>query len=956
MLNTGKRIHGFEIVRSREVSELNGVLYEMTHEKTGAKLCWLDNGQANKLFGIAFTTLPTDDTGVFHILEHSVLCGSEKYPVKEPFVELLKSSLNTFLNALTYPDRTVYPVSSRNPQDFLNLVSVYLDAVFAPCFLENRSIFLQEGWRIDEEEGKPCYKGVVYNEMKGALSDELGLISRKFRKLIFPDTAYGFNSGGSPEAIRRLSYEQFIKTYRDAYHPSNAYVYLDGSVPLEETLSLLDKYFSRYNKKESLPIFTLQRPTAAEKTDFYEVKEGAPTEDKASLTFGKIICDWTSRYRAQAVRVLGDALTGNNESPLKKALLDSGLAMNITVSCQTSGLQPYVTVYIKDVKDGAAGQVMELLREEAERLLASGLDRATLHAVINRMEFQFREPEEPQGLYRCTEILNGWQYGGDPLDSLVYDPLFASLRSMVDAGEYEALLREIFVNADGRVVLHMEPSASLGEELRTAEALELQAICGDWSEEERERKRLGNVRLQQWQQTPDAPEAIASIPVLRLDEIDCSVEWMDTVEERIDGMTVLYHSAPTQSIVYANAFFSLTDYTLDELTRLALLPKLLGKLPTRTHSALELERLLKTYTGTMEFSILPMSIGDDVQTSLPCLMVRFSALRENLDKAVELMVDILKNTLWDRERVGLIIRQLDVNLSRIGILGGHIIGMFSVTAPYSATAAVTEATGGGTYYRWMHGFAADFDAQFDSFAALAQRMQRETICRNRLTLGVTAQQPCRLDRLKELLPLGSKVPATAAYSLSMPARIGMRIPAQINYAAQGYHLSEAGMKFHGSMKVAEKILSLNYFWNEIRAKGGAYGAGYAIGPGGGMYTYTYRDPSPAASLAANAGAAAYLEDFCAGDEPLERYIISTVAEDDPLRSPASNGQIADVNWLTRFTKEQAVRIRDEMLHTTREDLLALIDVLTAFASKGTVCVVGHQGAIDECGDMTPLEI
>ena len=256
----------------------------------------------------------------------------------------------------------------------------------------------------------------------------------------------------------------------------------------------------------------------------------------------------------------------------------------------------------------------------------------------------------------------------------------------------------------------------------------------------------------------------------------------------------------------------------------------------------------------------------------------------------------------------------------------------------------------------MHGFAADFDAQFDSFAALADRMQCETICRNRLTLGVTAQQPCRLDRLKELLPLGSAVPATAAYSLSMPARIGMRIPAQINYAAQGYHLREAGMKFHGSMKVAEKILSLNYFWNEIRAKGGAYGAGFAIGPGGGMYTYTYRDPSPAASLAANAGAAAYLEDFCAGDEPLERYIISTVSEDDPLRSPASNGQIADVNWLTQFTKEQAVRIRDEMLHTTRDDLLALLDVLTAFASKGAVCVVGHPGAIDECGDMTPLEI
>ena len=444
--------------------------------------------------------------------------------------------------------------------------------------------------------------------------------------------------------------------------------------------------------------------------------------------------------------------------------------------------------------------------------------------------------------------------------------------------------------------------------------------------------------------------------MLRLNEIDCSVEWMDTVEERIDGMTVLYHPAPTQSIVYANAFFSLTDCSLDELTRLALLPKLLGKLPTRTHSALELERLLKSYTGTMEFSILPMSIGDDVQTSLPCLLVRFSALRENLDRAIELMVDILKNTRWDRDKIHLLVRQMDVNLSRIGVLGGHIIGMFSVTAPFSASAAVTEATGGGSFYRWMHGFAADFGAQFDSFVSLAERMQNETICKSRLTLGVTAQQPCDPGRLTELLPLGSAVPATAAYSLSMPARIGMRIPAQISYAAQGYHLREMGMKFRGSMKVAEKILSLNYFWNEIRAKGGAYGAGFAIGVGGGMYSYTYRDPSPAASLAANAGAAAYLEGFCAGDEPLERYIIATVAEDDPLRSTADSGQIADVNWLARFTKEQAVRIRNEMLHATRDDLRALIDVLKAFAAKGNVCVVGQPGAIDACGGMTPMEV
>jgi len=956
MLSIDSVIHGFEINRAREVTELNGTLYEMTHIKTGANLCWLDNDQANKLFGIAFTSLPTDDTGVFHILEHSVLCGSEKYPVKEPFVELLKSSLNTFLNALTYPDKTIYPVSSRNKQDYLNLVSVYLDAVFAPRFLKDKNVFLQEGWRIDEEDGKPCYKGVVYNEMKGALSDELGLIARKLNSLLFPDTPYGRNSGGSPEAIRTLSYEKFVATYLATYHPSNARVYLDGTIPLEETLEMLDEYFSRYEKKTELPVFTMQQPKSAEKTEYYELKEGDSIENKGSLSIGKIICDWKHRYKAQAVRVLGDALTSNNDSPLKKALLDSELAMNLTVSARTTGLQPYVSMYVKGVKDGKDADVLSLLKETAERLLETGLDHDALHAVINRMEFQFREPDEPQGLYRCTEILNSWQYGGDPLESLTYDDLFARLRSMVDTGEYEELLREVFLNEEGRVVLHMKPSTTLGEETRRIEAEELRAICESWTDEEREQNKQQNARLTAWQQTPDSPEAIASIPVLKLSEIDSSVEWIDTTETCVDGITVLYHSAPTQNIVYANAFYVLTDYTMEELTQIAFLPKLLGKLPTKTHSVLELERLLKTYTGKMEFSIFPLCIKDDTKTTRPCLIAKFSALRENLDKAIELMVDILKNTCWDEKRINLIAQQLELNALQVGILGGYILGMFSVMAPYSSTGAVTEATSGGTFYRWLHSFVANFDEQLPGFVALAERLQRETICKQRLTVGITAVQPISIDSLADMLPDGTEVPFVTPYSISMPKRIGVKIPAQINYATQGYHLKEVGMKFHGSMKIAEKILSLNYYWTEIRAKGGAYDASFSLGAGGDIYTYTYRDPSPAASLAVNTGAADFLIGFCDGDESLERYIISTIADDEPLRSPGTNGYLADMSWLSMYTKDEAIRIRNEMLHTTRDDLLSIVDLLRSFAANGTICVVGHQGAIDECGNMEPLDI
>lgn len=956
MRNIGSIIYGFEIIRSRAVAELNGVLYEMRHIQTGARLCWLDNGQANKLFAIAFTSLPADDTGVFHILEHSVLCGSEKYPVKEPFVELLKSSLNTFLNAMTYPDKTLYPVSSRNRQDYLNLVSVYLDAVFAPRFLRDERIFRQEGWRIDEEDGKPCFKGVVYNEMKGALSDELGLISRRFARLLFPDTPYGFNSGGAPAAIRSLSYEKFIETYRETYHPSNAYVYLDGSVPLEETLELLDAYFARYDQRAALPVFSLQKPVAAEASDFYEIKEGESLENKEYLVFGKILCDWKEVYKAQAALVLGDVIAGSNEAPLKKALLDSGLAKNINFSVRTTGQQPYVMIYIKGVQAGASARIMDQLRDEAKKLLQTGLDHAAIHAAINRKEFIFREPDEPQGLYRCAEILNAWQYGGDPLDGLIYDPLFARLRSMVDAGGYEALLQEIFLDEGGRAILHMQPSASLGAEARRAEDAEIQAVCAAWSAEEREANHQKNLQLQAWQQTPDCAEAIASIPVLKLSEIDASIEWTDTLEKHVDGMTVLYHSAPTQNIVYANAYFSLTDCDLAELTQIALVPKLLGKLPTKHHSSLELERLLKSYTGKMDFALLPLSIKGDTENSRPCLQISFSALRENLDKAMELMVDILKNTCWDKDKIRRIAQQLELNRSRIGTLGGHIIGVSSVSAPYSASAAITEATSGGAFYRWLHEFAMDFDARIDGFTALAERMQQSTICKKRLAIGMTAAQPCSVDRLSALLPMGSAVPPVSAYSMSMPRRIGISIPAQISFAAQGYHLKEIGMQYKGSMKVVEKILSLNYFWNEIRAKGGAYGASFSVGVNGNLFTYSYRDPSPAASLAANGGAANYLKDFCARRESLERYILSTISDDEPLRSPESRGQNADLLWLSQYTKADAIQSRSEMLRTTHDDVIAFAEALNAFAANGTICIVGQKSVIDECGEMTILDL
>ncbi|MBQ2699917.1 MAG: insulinase family protein, partial [Clostridia bacterium] len=425
-----ERFHGFKVTGIRPCAEVSGTAVEWVHEKTGAEVFWLDNGDQNKLFAITFTTLPQDDSGVFHMIEHSVLCGSEKYPVKEPFVELLKSSMQTFQNAMTYPDKTVYPVASRNEQDFMNLVSVYLDAVFAPRMVTEENVFCQEGWHLEETEGKLTCKGVVYNEMKGAMSEEGSLISRKLNSLLYPDTSYGFNSGGSPEAIRRLSYQQFVETYRRYYHPSNARVYLDGSVPVEKTLKLLGEYFDRYEKLETLPVIAAQQPVKREAVQYYDFPQGEDTANKGRLTLGKIIGRWDERVKKNAARLVGHLLTDTNDSPLKKALLDRGLAKNITISVQTATYQPYVNIHLKDLKDGAREEAVACIRQTLEGVLDKGLDEEDLLAEIDRMEFNLREPDEPQGLYRCIQALSGWLYGGDPLDCICVDETLAQLRRL----------------------------------------------------------------------------------------------------------------------------------------------------------------------------------------------------------------------------------------------------------------------------------------------------------------------------------------------------------------------------------------------------------------------------------------------------------------------------------------------------------------------------------------------
>ncbi|MBQ8554244.1 MAG: insulinase family protein [Clostridia bacterium] len=946
-LTVGMNLHGFTVTRARAVAELNANLVEMAHDKTGAQLVWVDNGETNKLFSIAFKTLPEDSTGVFHILEHSVLCGSDKFPVKEPFVELLKSSMNTFLNAMTFPDKTMYPVSSRNEQDFMNLTEVYLDAVFAPAIRHNKNIFYQEGWHIemDGPDSTPSYKGVVFNEMKGAMSSVDEVIMEGMLAATYPDTCYGFNSGGDPRVIPDLTYEQYMSMYRRCYHPSNSRIFLDGAVPLDRVLTLIDEYLSRFERSDEKHIIAHQVPTACEKTQYYEVSAADGTDNKAMLTLGKIIGSWQDVNRAYATDILADVLTGTNEAPLKRALLSAGLCQDMSMMADNSIAQPGMTLTVKNIDPANAPAIRELIRKTCQELCEKGLDREALEASINRYEFRVREPNEPAGLMRCIMALNTWLHDGDPLICLVYDEAFAELRAMLDNGGYEKLLEELLIKEDDMVVLHTLPSTTLGEELRAEEAAKLTAIAANWTAEEKAAIIEENKALAAWQQTPDSPEQLATLPVLDLKEVSPDPVLLHTEESDVSGVKVLYHKAATNGIVHLNLYFNLSDCTLNELCALNMLSRLLGVLPTAKYGATQLQQAVKTHLGRLSFSLdVKEKIGCP-QRCTPVLRVNCSVMADKVDIARELICEILTATdFTDTARIREIALQADEQAKQLCIMAGHVLAMTAAQAHYSAASAVNEMLRGYTGVQWLHDLAANFDNKIGAHVSLIKEKLAAAVCRARLTLSVTANLEADVNSLLAALPAGESCAPDAAYAIDLPMKQGIRIPAQIGY---GVLASDLGCEWNGSALVAANILSLGYLWNVIRVQGGAYGCGLRIGRCIAL-AYSYRDPTPARSLTMYREAADFLRAFVDSGERIDKFVISTIAETEPLMSPRDEGARADGEWFAGKTEAHLRQERAEILATDGKALLFWCDVLEHMAKTGAVCVVVHDEALKAC--------
>lgn len=952
--------HGFTAVKSEPVSEVEGVVHLMRHAASGARLMFIENDDANKAFSITFKTPAADDTGVFHILEHSVLCGSEKFPVKEPFVNLLKTSMQTFLNAMTFPDKTMYPVASTNEQDLVNLMDVYLDAVFHPDIYRRPVIFQQEGWHRElEGEGEDArlvVNGVVYNEMKGALSEPDSVLYDGLSAALFPNTTYRFESGGTPAAIPTLTYEGFLENHRRHYRPDNAYIILYGNLDADRFLGFLDeRYLAPLAAKERGPLdinpLGLQAPVAPAPV----VVPMATAPENACAAVGFVIGRAAERERIVAADILMDAIMGANESPLKRALLDAGIADDAIGYVADSVAQPFAVVSLRGARPGAAEKLRAIVEAEARRLAEGGLDRELVRAALSHAEFVMRERNfgYPDGVVLAMSAMAGWLYSDDdPAAYLRFEDVFASLREKVEEGYFEALLRELFLDNDHRACAEVVPTES-DEAAEEAEAAGEREAAAELTEDETASIREAVRALREAQEAPDAPEALEKLPQLsRADIGEAPAEAMWEVGE-CGPWCLIRHHLPCRGIAYAYRYFAMDGLAFDELPYATVLACVLGKLDTARHTAAELDTLVQAHLGNLGFAVEVHENAEDRERLRPMFVMGSSALDEEVPWAARLAEEVLRETDFaDTERIRDILGQRRIAMEQAFASAGHSAAMARVASYYLPAGVVREALSGVGFYRFLKELLAHFDERAGELAAkladLAARLFTDGGC----TLSFGGSEEA-LDAYREAsAPFGG---TAAAPVLTVPApedkHEAFVVASDVTYTACGWDRRLLGEPYGGTWLLASRILSYDFLWTEVRVKGGAYGAGFQTTRSGSSRFYSYRDPRIDETVERFRTAGDWLAGvFSPTESEMDGYVVSTVAS---LDAPAKARELLrrqDGLYFSGATLADRARVREEVRAARTEDVRALAPSVDAIAGAGCVCAFGNGEVIRASGE------
>ena len=952
--------HGFTAVKSEPISEVEGTVHLMHHAASGARLMFIENDDANKAFSITFKTPAADDTGVFHILEHSVLCGSEKFPVKEPFVNLLKTSMQTFLNAMTFPDKTMYPVASTNEQDLVNLMDVYLDAVFHPDIYRRPVIFQQEGWHRElEGEGEDArlvVNGVVYNEMKGALSEPDSVLYDGLSAALFPDTTYRFESGGTPAAIPTLTYEGFLENHRRHYRPDNAYIILYGNLDADRFLGFLDeRYLAPLAAKECGPLdinpLGLQAPVAPAPV----VVPMATAPENACAAVGFVIGRAAERERIVAADILMDAIMGANESPLKRALLDAGIADDAIGYVADSVAQPFAVVSLRGARPGAAEKLRAIVEAEARRLAEGGLDRELVRAALSHAEFVMRERNfgYPDGVVLAMSAMAGWLYADDdPAAYLRFEDVFASLRGKVEEGYFEALLRELFLDNDHRACAEVVPTES-DEAAEEAEAAGEREAAAELTEDEAASIREAVRALREAQEAPDAPETLEKLPQLsRADIGEAPAEAMWEVGE-CGPWRLIRHHLPCRGIAYAYRYFAMDGLAFDELPYATVLACVLGKLDTARHTAAELDTLVQAHLGNLGFAVEVHEDAEDRERIRPMFVMGSSALDEEVPWAARLAEEVLRETDFaDTERIRDILGQRRIAMEQAFASAGHSAAMARVASYYLPAGVVREALSGVGFYRVLKELLASFDERACELSAkladLAARLFTDGGC----TLSFGGSEEA-LDAYREAsAPFDGMAGAPV---LTVPApedkHEAFVVASDVTYTACGWDRRLLGEPYGGTWLLASRILSYDFLWTEVRVKGGAYGAGFQTTRSGSSRFYSYRDPRIDETVERFRTAGDWLAGvFSPTESEMDGYVVSTVAS---LDAPAKARELLrrqDGLYFSGATLADRARVREEVRAARTEDVRALAPSVDAIAGAGCVCAFGNGEVIRASGE------
>ena len=945
----GDELSGFVVKDVVSLPEVQGRLVRMEFAKNGADLVWLERDDDNMTFAIGFRTLPSDDTGVPHIIEHSVLCGSDKYPVKEPFVDLLKSSFATFLNAYTSSDHTMYPVCSRNRADLLNLMDVYLDAVFHPLSIKSPLAFRQEGWHYElaSADAELTRNGIVYSEMKGAFSTPERRLYHELRRLLYPQTCYGFVSGGDPAAIPTLDFEGYKAFYNRFYHPSNARIFLDGRIDLKAVLAKLQGFLEPYPRKAVDAEIEYQKPVSADKTMQYEIGAAESEEGKVILGDAWVFGKFDEREKCMAVDVLTDALAGSNEAPLKKALLAKGLCEDVYMGVGGAA-QVEASLIVKNVKRENVDEVRRTVRSVIASLAEKGLDHARLAALLDRAEFRDREKdfgETPRGLGFLSDAFDFWLYGGDPADAFRNASRFASLRSKIEGGWFERLLREAFLDNPHHASITFVPSRTLAAENAAAEKAALAKVKAGWTKEQLDKVLADCRALEAYQAAPNKPEDVAKLPVLAVKDVPAEAPVIKTEVTTVDGTTVVRPHTQANGVVHAELAFSLADLTLEELADMPMLAAVLGNLATEKHTIEALRNEIDGKLGRFTAGAMAAARGDEAS---PYLEVDVSALEAKWADVVRLVPEVLRETSFaDTNAVGRILKQRRIGAERAATgLSARPLPFRRAAAQLTARGALDETLSGFAQIRRLqsadNAFAAEGSAYCERLAALARRV----FTRDRLVMCVTDNAPAAwAAQLAATLPRGA-MGARVAYRPFPRRNEGFRISAGIGFAARVAHPAER--LYSGSAVVAARILTLNHLWQEIRVKGGAYGGNFGVRRNGDAGWLSWNDPKPGRSLGVYSGSGDALRAFADGAEAIDRYVIGAVAVTEPYLSASAEMGLAMERHLNGVTAADLQRLRDEMLKTTKADLRAFAAKVDAVAADATVCVLGGAEPIKTC--------